>query len=211
MSDPAIANAVVRSARRAYMIGVKVGQTSIFFFDAEGRQIAGFDIAVKRDLNGIREAIRQGCLNNDIRVEALRPRASCCPALPTTRPMHKPLTRSPDVCSVRALPASTAAGDKVVNAITVKGRDQINLRVTVAEMQRDVIKQLGVNLSGKFGIGSAVIDFNNTTPFPVNSGPLVDGNHVTGSFRSVNATLRAMERAGVMRTPGGAEPDRHFR
>ena len=54
---------------RAYIIGVKVGQTSIFFFDAEGRQIAGFDIAVKRDLNGIREAIRQVLPDADIRVE----------------------------------------------------------------------------------------------------------------------------------------------
>ena len=71
VADPLIANAVVRSARRAYMIGVKVGQTSIFFFDAEGRQIAGFDIAVKRDLNGIRDAIRQVLPTSDIRVEAL--------------------------------------------------------------------------------------------------------------------------------------------
>ena len=71
VADPLIANAVVRSARRAYMIGVKVGQTSIFFFDAEGRQIAGFDIAVKRDLNGIRDAIRQVLPTADIRVEAL--------------------------------------------------------------------------------------------------------------------------------------------
>ena len=47
VADPTIANAVVRSARRAYLIGVKVGQTNMFFFDAEGRQIAGFDIAVQ--------------------------------------------------------------------------------------------------------------------------------------------------------------------
>ena len=46
VAEPKIANAVVRSARRAYLIGVTVGQTNIFFFDAEGRQIAGFDIAV---------------------------------------------------------------------------------------------------------------------------------------------------------------------
>ena len=52
VADPTIANAVVRSSRRAYIIGVKVGQTNMFFFDAEGRQIAGFDIAVKRDLGG---------------------------------------------------------------------------------------------------------------------------------------------------------------
>src|SRR5262245_52880849 len=40
VANPEIANAVVRSTRRAYLIGVKVGQTNVFFFDAEGRQIA---------------------------------------------------------------------------------------------------------------------------------------------------------------------------
>src|SRR4051794_30128871 len=54
VADPKIANAVIRSARRAYLIGVTVGQTNVFFFDSEGRQIAGFDIAVTRDLNGVR-------------------------------------------------------------------------------------------------------------------------------------------------------------
>ena len=59
VADPKIANAVVRSARRAYLIGVTVGQTNVYFFDAEGRQIAGFDIAVTRDLNGMRAALKQ--------------------------------------------------------------------------------------------------------------------------------------------------------
>ncbi len=206
VADPTIANAVVRSARRAYMIGVKVGQTSIFFFDAEGRQIAGFDIAVKRDLNGIREAIRQVLPHADIRVEALGAEGVVLSGIADT-PAD---AQTAFEIAGRLLNKGTAQpmvsqGINVVNAITVRGRDQINLRVTVAEMQRDVIKQLGVDLNGSFGIGSAVINFNNTTPFPVNSGPLVPGNHVTGSFRSVNATLRAMERAGIVRTL--AEPN----
>src|SRR2546421_10573582 len=46
VAEPKFANAVVRSTRRAYLIGVAVGQTNIYFFDAEGRQIAGFDVAV---------------------------------------------------------------------------------------------------------------------------------------------------------------------
>ena len=46
--------------------------------------------------------------------------------------------------------AARLAGDgaKVVNGITVRGRDQVMLKVTVAEVQRDVIKQLGIDLSG---------------------------------------------------------------
>lgn len=46
VADPKIANAVVRSSRRVYMIGVAVGQTNIFFFDADGKQIAGFDLSL---------------------------------------------------------------------------------------------------------------------------------------------------------------------
>jgi pilus assembly protein CpaC len=56
VADPKIANAVVRSAQRAYIIGAAVGQTNIVFFDSAGQQIAAYDIAVKRDLNGIRAA-----------------------------------------------------------------------------------------------------------------------------------------------------------
>src|SRR5689334_6349589 len=66
VADPKIANAVVRSAQRAYIIGAAVGQTNIVFFDTAGAQIAAYDIAVKRDLNGIRAALRQTLPNADI-------------------------------------------------------------------------------------------------------------------------------------------------
>src|SRR5258708_16946493 len=59
VADPKIANAVVRSAQRAYIIGAAVGQTNVVFFDADGQQVASYDIAVKRDLNGVRAALRQ--------------------------------------------------------------------------------------------------------------------------------------------------------
>ena len=59
VADPKIANAVVRSARRAYIIGAAVGQTNVVFFDGEGQQVAAYDIAIKRDLNGVRQALSQ--------------------------------------------------------------------------------------------------------------------------------------------------------
>ena len=47
------------------------------------------------------------------------------------------------------------------------------LKVTVAEVQRDVIKQLGVDLTGSLGTGTSVVNFNNTNPFPLYGQPLV--------------------------------------
>jgi pilus assembly protein CpaC len=63
VANPKIANAVIRSSRRAYIIGSEVGQTNVFFFDAEGRQMVGLDIAVTRNLNGIRTAISHSRLS----------------------------------------------------------------------------------------------------------------------------------------------------
>jgi pilus assembly protein CpaC len=93
----------------------------------------------------------------------------------------------------------------------VRGRDQVMLKVTVAEVQRSIIKQLGVDLSASMNYGTAVVNFNNANPFTANSGPLVSGNGLATSalnkagVPSVTATLRAMESAGVVRTL--AEPN----
>jgi len=102
--------------------------------------------------------------------------------------------------------AARLAGDanKVVNNIAVRGRDQVMLKVTVAEMQRDVIKQLGIDLSGSLTGGNKVLDFTSANPFPI-TGALASANTYSLAYRGVTSTLRAMERAGVIRTL--AEPN----
>src|SRR5580692_8226800 len=71
VADPKIANAVVRSAQRAYIIGAAVGQTNIVFFDSAGQQIAAYDIAVKRDLNGVRAALKAAMPNSDVQIDGV--------------------------------------------------------------------------------------------------------------------------------------------
>ncbi len=51
VANPAVANAVVRSTRKVFVIGMADGATTIFIMDAEGRQIAALDVTVARDLN----------------------------------------------------------------------------------------------------------------------------------------------------------------
>jgi len=195
VADPKIANAVVRSSRRVYMIGVAVGQTNIFFFDADGRQIAGFDIAVKRDLNGVRAALKQAIPDANIQIEGV------ADGVMLTGSAASPAESQQAYDLASRLVGS---GDKVVNGIAIRGRDQVMLRVTVAEVRRDVIKQLGIDLSGSINYGSAVVNFNTTNPFSATGGPLSE-SFLTGTFPNVTATLRAMERAGVIRTL--AEPN----
>ena len=199
VADPKIANAVVRSAQRAYIIGAAVGQTNIVFFDSAGQQIAAYDIAVKRDLNGVRAALKATLPNADIQIEGIGD------GVILTGSAANPI----EAQQANDLAARLVGGtDKVVNSITVRGRDQVMLKVTVAEVQRSIIKQMGIDLSANMTYGTAVVNFNNSTPFTANNGPLVPGNNLTTSFGStpsVQATLRAMESAGVVRTL--AEPN----
>jgi pilus assembly protein CpaC len=194
VADPKIANAVVRSARRAYIIGSAVGQTNVFFFDHDGQQILGLDIAVTRDLNGLRAALKHALPNVDIRVEGLG-----------TGVVLSGHAASPIESQTAYDIASRLVDDgrKVVNGITVHGRDQVMLKVTVAEMQRDVIKQLGINLAGQFGAGSSMVTFNTDNPFTVQGSPLSPTNIAStlgSGANRVTATIRAMERAGIIRT-----------
>jgi pilus assembly protein CpaC len=196
VAEPKFANAVVRSTRRAYLIGVAVGQTNIYFFDAEGKQIAGFDVAVTRDLNGVRAMMQKLLPNSDVRVDGVGEGVMLSGSVANASESQQAV----DV-------AGRLVGDvaKVVNNLTIRGRDQVMLKVTVAEVRRDVIKQLGIDLSGSLNYGSAVLNFANTNPFTALGQPLVSNNAITGQFNTVTATLRAMERAGVIRTL--AEPN----
>ncbi|WNV08642.1 type II and III secretion system protein family protein [Tardiphaga sp. 709] len=194
VADPKIANAVVRSAQRAYIIGATVGQTNIVFFDVTGQQIAAYDIAVTRDLNGIRAALKQTMPNSDIRIEGLGDGVM----LSGTASSQVEAQQAAD------LAARLAGGmDKVVNSISVRGRDQVMLKVTVAEVQRNIVKQLGVDLSASMSYGTSVVNFNNSNPFTARGSSLVSDNALKASFGStpsVTATLKAMENAGVIRT-----------
>ena len=196
VADPKIANAVVRSARRVYMIGVAVGQTNIFFFDAQGRQIAGFDIAVTRDLNGVRAAFKRIMPDADIHIEGVGADGI---VLSGSAASQAEAQKAYDIAA-----RLVGDGTKVVNGIMIRGRDQVMLKVTVAEVQRDVIKQLGIDLSGSFNYGTAVVNFNTVNPFSA-TGQALSDTSIAGSFKNVTATLRAMERAGVIRTL--AEPN----
>src|SRR5205085_2530991 len=135
VAEPKYANAVIRSTRRAYLIGVAVGQTNIFFFDAEGRQIAGFDVAVTRDLNGVRAMLQKMLPRSDVRVDGVGDGVMLTGMVANA-------AESQQAADVAAKLVGSA--DKVVNNLSVRERDQVMLKVTVAEVQRDVIKQLGI-------------------------------------------------------------------
>ena len=137
----------------------------------------------------------------------LRRRSISLTALSTIRRLHPDprALRSPSR-AVRAVggPEARSGGangksnsprGRVINALTIRGADQVSLRVTVAEIRRDIIKQLGVNLSGSGPNGSFTLD----NPFAINGAVAASEaalNWVKGSqnFSANSAGLRATGR-----------------
>ncbi|CCD83660.1 putative Pilus assembly protein cpaC [Bradyrhizobium sp. ORS 285] len=198
VADPKIANAVVRSARRAYIIGAAVGQTNVVFFDGEGQQVAAYDIAIKRDLNGVRQALSQSIPG--VKIDGVGD------GVILTGSVSSPV----EAQQAGEIAARLVGGtDKVVNSIAVRGRDQVMLKVNVSEVRREIVKQLGIDLSASMTYGTAVVNFNQTNPFTAYGKSLVAGNGLSaiggGNLSSVSATMRAMETAGVVKTL--AEPN----
>jgi len=214
VANPQIANAVVRSARRAYLIGVAIGQTNVYFFDAQGRQIAGFDIAVTRDLNGVRAALKKLMPQEDVRIEGVNDGVMLTGTVANAAESQQAF----DI-------ATRLVGEnKVANGLVIRDREQVMLKVTVAEVDRQIIKQLGINLNGSMNFGTTTLDFNTVNPFSANNtspstfvspqgaltGPQLFGpippNPVSGVLNNrIGATLRAMDQAGIVRTL--AEPN----
>ena len=201
VADPKIANAVIRSSRRVYMIGVTIGQTNIFFFDADGKQIAGFDIAVTRDLNGVRAALKQTMPDADIRIEGVGDGVMLSGSVASAAESQQAYDL-----------ASRLVGDgtKVVNGITVRGRDQVMLKVTVAEVRRDVIKQLGIDLSGSFNYGAAVVNLNTQNPFSA-TGQTLSNTAFAGTLEEHHRDAAGDGPRRRAAHAGRAEPDRDLR
>jgi pilus assembly protein CpaC len=195
VADPKIANAVVRSARKAYLIGVAVGETNVIFFDAQGNQLLALDVSVGRDMGSLLRSLQSAIPKGNIQVKPLGDSVV----------LSGTATSSVDAQVALDL-ATRIVGDaaKVVNAITIEGKEQVLLKVSVVEMNRNIAKQLGVDFNKQWNIGATVVNFAtnnflaNGGGFVAGGGPPVLGGAATPS--SPEVTIRALEENGVLRT-----------
>lgn len=64
--------------------------------------------------------------------------------------------------------AGNSAPSSVINMITVEGREQVLLKVSVVEMERNIVKQFGVDLNALVSSGNFAFAALSDLPFPIN-------------------------------------------
>jgi pilus assembly protein CpaC len=220
VANPAVADAVTRTARRIYLFGKAVGETNIFVFGPNGEQIVSLDLAVERDVAGLEDYLKRFIPSSQIKVELLNDNVVL------TGTVDTPLDakRAVDLATIfvsggeatTGQYSQTAAGgsvnggvdinnpdqqrrtSKIVNLLQIIGDDQVTLKVTVAEVSRSVMKQLGVNMVGNGG--SNGISYGAISDNFMGLGKQLSNSGATIGSSSLTAYINAMEQSGVMKT-----------
>ena len=203
VGEPKVANAIVRSARRLYISTLAPGQTTIFALGANGRKIAVLEISVGRDVGELAQLLKTAIPDNDIHVRTVADSIILTGSVASAGDAQKALDIASGFLASRQASAAGGAtaettSGKVVNSLIIRGLDQVSLRVTITEIRRQIIKQLGVNLAGS----GNNFNFNVTNPLSVN-GVLSPTQAAIGwvtAGENLTATLQAFEQQGVART-----------
>ncbi len=148
ITNPLIADAAVQTAERMIFRGVQVGQTNAFIFDREGNQILNLEIRVEPDTAALSELIAKYVPDARVSVEAVNSNIVLSGAIDS-------LSQSDQI--VRLTTAYLGLGEDsengIINMMSIGAKDQVLLKVRIVEMQRSLIKQLGINLDNTTNFG----------------------------------------------------------
>ena len=172
VTNPATADAVLRDKRRIYVVGLAEGTTDAVFFDAAGRRIVSLNIRVTQPIDQLADTLNSVLPNAKIRVQPIRDSV-----------VLTGMVRSASESDAAARIAAQFTGkpENVLNMLSIAGKDQVMLQVRIVEVQRNVVKQLGVDLNAVLGqLGQDQFSFGISPTYGVN-GSLLGG--VTGGYK----------------------------
>lgn len=228
VSNPSIVDAVVRTPRRVFLLAQGIGQTNAFIFDGAGHQILSVDIRVERDISDLVSILRTDFPDSNIKVTALNDNL----VLTGTVDNSQDAARAQDLAAefIRD-PNKAEDPSKIVNMLTIAAHEQVTLKVRIAEMDRQISKQLGINLESAAMVGGVPVVASTANPYGLLGQALSDlsgaqvgqvcsaastvpglnplsaleGNGVCSLENKVQGQLKALEQTGLMHTL--AEPN----
>jgi pilus assembly protein CpaC len=159
VSDPKVADVVLSTPRRIYVMGASAGETDALFVDGMGRQILRLDIRVDQDSGAVAQTLARLLPGSSIRVEAANDSLVLSGEAASAAEADRAL---------RLAQSFVADKSKVINLIAVSGGEQVMLHVKIVEVNRTVVKQLGFNLGEVLGkVGSPQYSFLNAATYGV--------------------------------------------
>ena len=187
VAQPDVAEIVANTDRSVYVRGKALGTTNILIYDPGHRLIEVIDVRVAQDIESLRADLAAALPGEPIRILPMANGVLLSGEVSTSSVANR----------ARAI-AERYAPQAVTSDLTVLAAQQVMLEVRIIEASRSALKDFGVNLdiannSGiVFGSGNGLVGLNapqGTLTLSTNVGPT-----------TIEATLRALEEKGVIRT-----------
>ncbi len=212
VANPDIADVVIKTPRLAYVFTREVGDTNIFFLNAEGEPLLRLELHVEPDLSVLRNTLARIFPEENIIITAASEQIIITGTVKTA-------TIAEDVRQIAR--RFVEEDEEIVNMLQIKSVQQVLLRVRISEMQRSVVKELGfnsnfaLNADGKRLFTDITTDLRagkqtafglatNQTTFP-NSFGTFQLQLFTGLFDTLSLLIDYLERQGMVKTL--AEPN----
>lgn len=149
VANPAFADIAVKSPTLVYVTAKKTGETSLFAVDADDKLLANINLTITHNLGALNKAM--STLIPDAVIDISSIKGSIV--------LDGNVASASEVQDAANL-ARRFLADKetLINRLRVVSASQVNLRVRVAEVQRNALKRLGFNfdllgITGNFGFG----------------------------------------------------------
>ena len=197
VADPSIADIQTPSNTAAFVFGKKAGRTSLFALGADQEPIAEFQIVVTQPIEDLREILRSELGDRPIHVTYTPNGAVLSGVVPSAAVAE----------SAKSLVAQfLGQGAIVTNRLRVSGALQVNLKVRVAEVSRNVAKEFGLNVQASDATGNFRFGIVNGRPARDAAGNLLRSPTGAGSafvrFSSgaadISAVLDALAEEGLI-------------
>ena len=138
VANDAIADVQVRSSNQIYIFGKQPGSTTVYATDRNGRVVYSANVRVGQNLGGITELLDLAMPEADIRATPLSGMVLL------TGTVAEPSDAEE---AERLVQSFVGEGTQVVSRLRTATPQQVMLKVTIAEVSRSLMRQIGVNLT----------------------------------------------------------------
>ena len=158
-SNPTVADVFVNNPHQLNLFGKQDGEATIIATAADGSVVYGAQVRVSQNLPSINAVLKAAMPDADIRVINVGQMAvlTGTVASPDDAAFAEQIATSELNPGIDASKAGSTCKICVINRLKVATPLQVNLRVRIAEVDRSLLKQIGVNLltssTGSFQVG----------------------------------------------------------
>jgi pilus assembly protein CpaC len=196
VASPDIADVQIKSPELIYVSAKAPGQTVIYAVDGGDTVLLNAPVRVDFDLSELRQSLNRLVPRNDVSVTQVDSSLVLSGAVANAGQAEKARV-------LAAAVAGSVKGGQVINRLSVETPNQVNLQVRIAEVDRNILKQIGVDWS-KLGTGVNFVTTNTSATQTLLSGTIPATNFLTaGVFppvagNEVAAVVEALATEGFL-------------